>query len=63
MKGESHPLVADTDPKSLFVYVHEQGTVPENRRLLLDPEILRDQVRDDNVHVKWTGRAINWRMR
>ena len=49
------PLVAVTDCKSLFDYVHKKGAIPENRRLALDLEIIRDQMREDNVQVKWVS--------
>ena len=57
MENESKkiPIVALTDCKSLHDYVRKQGGVPENKRLLLDLEIIRDQVRDDNVQLKWIG--------
>ena len=45
-----------TDCKSLHDYVRKQaGGVPENKRLLLDLEIVRDQVRDENAQLKWIG--------
>ena len=47
------PLVDLTDSKSLYDYVKKQGSIPDNKRLLLDLEIIRDQVRDDGVELRW----------
>ena len=46
-------MVHVTDCKSLFDLVHKRGTMPSEKRLLLDKEAIREQISDGSLVSKW----------
>ena len=36
-------------------YAHRRDSNPDNKRLLLELEIIRDQMHDDTVEVRWVN--------
>ena len=44
-----------TDCKSLYDLLHKRGTVPSERRLVIDIEALRDDLESNNVRSKWVS--------
>ena len=50
---KSIPMIHLTDCKSLYDLLHKRGTIPSERRLVIDIEALRNDIEMNNVTSKW----------
>ena len=49
------PVTLVIDSKSLYDFLHKQGSTPAEKRLRLDLEMIRDQMREDSLTIRWVA--------
>ena len=49
------PAALVTDCRSMFDYLNKRGSTPSEKRLRLDLEILRDQLDEDSLTLRWVA--------
>ena len=49
------PVALITDSRSMYDFLHKRGSTPSEKRLRLDLEVIRGQMLEDQLEIKWVA--------